>query len=79
MNEFHPLALVAGTKANPNVLSHREAMKAEDCEFFIQATEEEIERMVENNIFEVLPHSRVPTYQKALRSVWSHRRKTKPT
>eukprot|EP00957_Ditylum_brightwellii_P162045 12337418-Ditylum_brightwellii.AAC.1 len=29
-SEFHSLALLAGTKANTNVLSHKEAMKAED-------------------------------------------------
>eukprot|EP00957_Ditylum_brightwellii_P118824 9063576-Ditylum_brightwellii.AAC.1 len=50
MNEFHPLALVAGTKVNPNVLNHREAMNAEDHELFIQAMEEEIKRMVEKGI-----------------------------
>eukprot|EP00957_Ditylum_brightwellii_P056371 4273300-Ditylum_brightwellii.AAC.1 len=58
MSEFHPLALVAGTKANPNALCHREAMKVEDRELFIQAMEEEIERMVEKDIFEVVPRSR---------------------
>eukprot|EP00957_Ditylum_brightwellii_P067178 5098755-Ditylum_brightwellii.AAC.1 len=45
MNEFHPLSLAAGTKANSNVLNHREAMKAEDRELCIQAMEEEFERM----------------------------------
>eukprot|EP00957_Ditylum_brightwellii_P192169 14628441-Ditylum_brightwellii.AAC.1 len=69
MNEFHPLASVAGTKANPDVLSHREAMKVKDRELFIQAMEEEIERMVENNIFEVVPHSSVSTYQKVQRAL----------
>eukprot|EP00957_Ditylum_brightwellii_P203213 15333683-Ditylum_brightwellii.AAC.1 len=56
MNEFHPPALVAGTKANHNVLSNREAMKAEDCELFIQAMEEEIKRIIDKDIFEVVPH-----------------------
>ena len=48
-NEFHPLALVAGTKANPNILSHKEAMKAGDKEKFPQAMEEDIENMIEKN------------------------------
>eukprot|EP00957_Ditylum_brightwellii_P194601 14822867-Ditylum_brightwellii.AAC.1 len=65
MNEFCPLALVAGTKANPNALSHREAMKEEDRELFVQAIEEEIERMIDKYIFEVVPSLRVPTYQKS--------------
>eukprot|EP00957_Ditylum_brightwellii_P149598 11391487-Ditylum_brightwellii.AAC.1 len=79
MNESHPLALVAGRKANPNVLSHREAMKAQDHELFIQAMEEEIKRMVEKENVEVVPCSHAPTYQTVLRAIWSHRRKAKPT
>eukprot|EP00957_Ditylum_brightwellii_P006550 496542-Ditylum_brightwellii.AAC.1 len=54
-------------------------MKAEDHELFIQAMEEEIKRMIDKDIFEVVPCSCVPTYQKVLRAVWSHRQKTKPT
>eukprot|EP00957_Ditylum_brightwellii_P058267 4417925-Ditylum_brightwellii.AAC.1 len=69
MNEFHPLALVAGTNATHNVLNHREAMKAEDCELFIQDMEEEIKRIINKDIFEVVPCSHVPTYQKVLRVV----------
>eukprot|EP00957_Ditylum_brightwellii_P038730 2927518-Ditylum_brightwellii.AAC.1 len=42
VNEFHPLALVAGTKSNPNVLSHRDTMKSKDHEQFLKAMEEEI-------------------------------------
>eukprot|EP00957_Ditylum_brightwellii_P008120 615863-Ditylum_brightwellii.AAC.1 len=41
--------------------------------------EEEIERIIEKVIFEIVPRSQVPTYQKVLCSVWSHRRKTKHT
>eukprot|EP00957_Ditylum_brightwellii_P155249 11818950-Ditylum_brightwellii.AAC.1 len=78
-NEFLHLALVTGTKANSNVLRHREAMKVEDHELFIQAMKEEIEKMTEREIFEVVPCSQVPTYQKVLRALWSHRQKTKPT
>eukprot|EP00957_Ditylum_brightwellii_P112315 8563609-Ditylum_brightwellii.AAC.1 len=78
-NEFHPLALVAGTNSNPNTISHREAMKSDDKDQFHKTMEEEIEWMIEKEIFEVVPTSQVPSYQKVLRAVWSHRRKTKPT
>eukprot|EP00957_Ditylum_brightwellii_P019990 1509210-Ditylum_brightwellii.AAC.1 len=44
-------------------------MKAEDCELFIQAMEEDIERMIDKDIFEVVPCSHVPTYQSVLRTV----------
>eukprot|EP00957_Ditylum_brightwellii_P034817 2638403-Ditylum_brightwellii.AAC.1 len=50
INEFHPLALVAGTNANPNILSHRDAMKVEDRDQFLQVIEEEIESMIETDI-----------------------------
>eukprot|EP00957_Ditylum_brightwellii_P019324 1458441-Ditylum_brightwellii.AAC.1 len=33
-------------------------MKAEDDELFIQAMEEKIKRLIDNGIFEVVPHSR---------------------
>eukprot|EP00957_Ditylum_brightwellii_P162369 12363753-Ditylum_brightwellii.AAC.1 len=51
-NKSHPLALVAGKNFNPNVLNHRDAMKATDRDQFLQAMEEEIERMIEKDIFE---------------------------
>eukprot|EP00957_Ditylum_brightwellii_P098447 7500527-Ditylum_brightwellii.AAC.1 len=69
MDEFHHLALKVDTKAVPNVLSHRKAMKAEDHEIFIQAMEEKIKRIIDKDIFEVVPCSRVSTYQKVLRAV----------
>eukprot|EP00957_Ditylum_brightwellii_P016962 1279201-Ditylum_brightwellii.AAC.1 len=40
---------------------------------------EEVERMIEKEIFEMVPRSQVPSYQKVLRAVWFHRRKTKTT
>eukprot|EP00957_Ditylum_brightwellii_P107160 8175538-Ditylum_brightwellii.AAC.1 len=50
INEFYLLALVAGTSANPNTLSHRDAMKAKDRDQFLQAMEEEIENMIEKKM-----------------------------
>eukprot|EP00957_Ditylum_brightwellii_P189220 14402755-Ditylum_brightwellii.AAC.1 len=54
-------------------------MKSDDKDQFHKAMEEEIERMIEKETFEVVPRSRVPSYQKVLKAVWSHRRKTKST
>eukprot|EP00957_Ditylum_brightwellii_P060746 4612239-Ditylum_brightwellii.AAC.1 len=51
-NELHPLASVAGTNSNPSVLNYRDAMKAIDRDQFLQAMEEEIEHMIEKDIFE---------------------------
>eukprot|EP00957_Ditylum_brightwellii_P110995 8465115-Ditylum_brightwellii.AAC.1 len=63
-NEFHPLALVARPNSNPNTLSHREAMKSNGKDQFHKAMEEEIERMIEKEIFEVVLRSQVSSYQK---------------
>eukprot|EP00957_Ditylum_brightwellii_P208172 15356163-Ditylum_brightwellii.AAC.1 len=41
--------------------------------------EEEIERMIEKGIFEIVPRSQVPIYQKVLCVIWSNRHKTKST
>eukprot|EP00957_Ditylum_brightwellii_P069332 5263545-Ditylum_brightwellii.AAC.1 len=57
INDLHPLALIAGINANPNILNHREAMKRDDKEQFLSAMEKEIERMIENGIFEIVPRS----------------------
>eukprot|EP00957_Ditylum_brightwellii_P047277 3591566-Ditylum_brightwellii.AAC.1 len=43
------------------------------------AMEEEIQRMIKTNIFEVVSCSVAPNNQCVLRAVWSHRRKQKPT
>ena len=73
-NDLNPHALAASV--NPNILSHRNAMKAEDSHLFTSAMEEEITRMIENNIFEEVDRNTVPLTHNILRAVWSHRRKT---
>ena len=74
-NGFHPLSLVAGTNSNPNIISHREAIKSDDKDHFHKAMEEKRERIKEKEIFGVVPRSQVPSHQKFLRAVWSHRRR----
>eukprot|EP00957_Ditylum_brightwellii_P073488 5584627-Ditylum_brightwellii.AAC.1 len=56
-----------------------DAMKADDKEQFLSAMGEEIEKMIEKGIFEIVPRSQVPTYQKVLHAIWSHRCKATPT
>eukprot|EP00957_Ditylum_brightwellii_P111159 8476010-Ditylum_brightwellii.AAC.1 len=68
-NEFHVLALIAGTNSNPNILSHREAINLDDKDQFHKAMEEAIERMIEKEIFEVISRSQLPSYQKVLRTL----------
>eukprot|EP00957_Ditylum_brightwellii_P198470 15126008-Ditylum_brightwellii.AAC.1 len=45
-NDFHPMALTAGITANPSILSHKDAMKADNKENFLLAMEAEIDWMV---------------------------------
>eukprot|EP00957_Ditylum_brightwellii_P014969 1128635-Ditylum_brightwellii.AAC.1 len=73
INDLHPLALIAGTNANPNILNHREAMKADDKEQFLSAMEEEIERMIEKGIFKIVPRSQVSIYQKVKSTTKGHK------
>ena len=68
--DHNPHALAASV--NPNILSHRNAMKAEDSHLFTSAMEEEITRMIENNIFEEVDRNTVPLTHNILRAVWSH-------
>ena len=76
INDIDPLAFAAS--ANPNILTHREAMKAEDVEQFLTSMSEELERMDDNEIYEEILRSAVPKGHRILRAVWSHRRKTTP-
>ena len=58
INELDPLAFAAS--ANPNILTHREAMKAKDIDQFLAAMQEELERMDDNEIYEEVLRSSVP-------------------
>ena len=71
INDLIPHALAAS--ANPNILSHAQAKKAEDWDKFICAMQEEIKQMIGNNIFEDVPFSEVPLHQQVLQAVWSHK------
>eukprot|EP00957_Ditylum_brightwellii_P174232 13265220-Ditylum_brightwellii.AAC.1 len=79
VNEYHPLTFSVKTNANPNVLSHHDAMKSDDKDKFMATMEEEIKRLIKTDTFEIVPCSKVPNNQRVLRAVWSHRRKQKPT
>ena len=76
-NDLNPHALAASV--NPNILSHKDAMKADVVHLFRYAMEEEVTRMIENNIFEEVNRNTVPLTQNFLRAaVWSHQKKTTP-
>jgi len=71
------LAYVA-KNGNPNILTHRDAMKADDNDQFLVSMKEEIDNLLKNQIYEVVPIDTVPRNKTILDAVWSHRRKQKP-
>ena len=78
-NDTHPLAFAAGNlTANPNILGHRDAMKAGDAECFHESMKEEMGNCQKNKIYELMLRNNVPKAHNILRTVWSHRRKTTP-
>jgi hypothetical protein len=76
INDTSPHLLAASV--NPNILGHAEAMRAHDADKFREAMDEEMLRMIENEIYEEVPKHLVPKTHNILRAVWSHRRKTDP-
>ena len=79
INDTHPLAYAAGGQGpNPNILNHDDAMRALDSKEFEASMGEEIERMWDNGIFEIIKKKDVLPGHTILRSVWTHRRKITP-
>ena len=79
MNDQHPLAFAAGGQgSNPNILNHRDAMRAMDKNMFNESMEEEMNNLTNKEIYEIVKRTSVPEGHNILRAVWSHRRKTKP-
>ena len=55
MNEVHPMAFVAsGHGPNPNILSHGEAMAAVDKDKFDESMNEEMVKLFDNGIYEIV-------------------------
>ena len=78
-NDTHPLAFVAGCMGgNPNILTHRDAMRASDVPQFEESMDSEMENLFTNEIYELIQRNEVPPSKTVLRSIWSHQRKTKP-
>ena len=75
MNKLKPHLFTAN--ADPNILSHSEAKRADDYNKFLEeAMQDELEGMIESKIFKEVPRSAVPMGQHVLRAVWSHQQKT---
>ena len=63
--------------ANPNILHHRDAMKASDSHIFKGSMDEDMENMYLNEIYELIPRNEIPPDKTILRVIWSHRRENK--
>ena len=53
-------------------------MKADDNDKFLDVMWEEMDKLFDNNIYEVVLWSSVPCHNTVLDSVWSHQRKETP-
>lgn len=78
INELNPMAYSAAKAANPNILGHSDAMKSDDADKFWTTMLNEMERLYECDVYEIVDKSTVPAASTILRAVWSHRRKTRP-
>ena len=79
MNDVHPLVFAAsGQGPNPNILNHGEAMAAVDKDKFDESMNEEMVKLYDNGIYEIVKKCEVPELKSILRAVWSHMRKTTP-
>ena len=70
-----PITYVTKKSGNPNILIHMNAMKEDDNQNFLDAMQEEMKKLLENDIYEVVPRSLVPRHNTVLDDVWSHPRK----
>ena len=77
LSEITPFTYIAKGD-NPNILAHRDAMKADDNEQFLILMKQEVDKLLENEIYEIVPRNTVPKTKTVLNDVWSHRRKTTP-
>ena len=77
LSEITPFTYIA-KGGNPNILNHRDAMKADDNEQFLTSMKQEVDKLLENEIYEIVPCNTVPKTKTVLNAVWSHRRKTTP-
>jgi len=78
INELQTGAFIMKTNANPNILGHSAAMKAEDADKFHQSMKLEMDRLTKHEVFDIIDIENIPKNTKILRAIWSHRRKTNP-
>merc|ERR1712127_638239 len=75
INELQPMHVYAAANTNPNILGHSAAMRAKDADEFLKSMKQEIDRLIEYDIFDVVDINTIPKNTKILRAIWSHRRK----
>jgi hypothetical protein len=68
-----PIAFAASN--NPDILYLNEAMAAPDKEEFRKAMQKEVQSHVDNNHWELLHRSKIPSDAEVLPAVWAFRRK----
>ena len=73
------MVFLASTHPNNNIFDHSAAMKGDDREKFLISMKDEIDRLIEHDVFELVDKDTIPPHCKILRAIWAHRCKTTPS
>ena len=60
INKLQPMAFLASPNPINNILTHSAAMKADDKEKFLISMKNEIDRLIEHDIFELVDIDTIP-------------------
>lgn len=77
-NRLHFLSFLTQDVASNEVFHYHQAMKQDDRDDFIEAMKKEIRDHEEREHWVIVPKSSMPTGNKAIKSIWSFKRKRSP-
>ena len=75
LSDIISFSYITNKAGNPNIITHREAMKADNNDKFLESMRDEMDKIFGNNIYEVVHQPLVPHHNTVLDAVWSHQRK----
>ncbi len=78
LNSVHLLSFVTEDLSSNEVFTFHQAMKEHDVLDFIEAMKKELKDHTEREHWEVVPRSDMPSGQRAIKSIWSFKRKRLP-
>ena len=78
LNEMPVQAYVASSIASENTLNYRTEMNAHDSELFEEQMEQEMNKFIAKETFDIVLRSSVPKEKTILNTVWTFKRKKTP-